>query len=135
MEEYVECRCQGCENSLERPPSGQDGVDGIESGMRVPTSALNDCKDSFMAADEKRQKSSTQFFADTGLMALLCHHDRVLWVVNMTLAGERQYYVLTLINQLFNHLPSAFKVGILYDIGCQLHQSFEKWDFLPEYRA
>lgn len=78
MEEYVERRRQGCENSLEWPPSGQDGVDGIESGMQVPTSALNDCKDSFMAADEKWQKSSTQFFTDTGLMALLCHHDRVL---------------------------------------------------------
>ena len=86
-----------------------------------------------MAADEKRQKASTQFFADTSIMALLCCHDRVLWTVNMTSAGEKQYYVLALIQQLFEHLLHNVTVRILYDIGCQLHWSCEKWGFLQEY--
>ncbi|KAF6753506.1 hypothetical protein DFP72DRAFT_990710 [Ephemerocybe angulata] len=49
----------------------------LEKGMKVPTSVLDACQDSFKAADEKRTKASTKYFADTGLMALLCRHDRV----------------------------------------------------------
>jgi hypothetical protein len=94
---------------------------------------LDDCEGSFKAADEKREKASSQFFADTGLMGLLCRHDRVLWLVNMTSAGEKQYYAIALLRKLFNHLPPSMTVGILYDIGCQLHRSCMKWNFLDEF--
>jgi len=110
-----------------------DEPDGFEPGMRVPSSVLAECGESFTAADEKRQKASTQFFADTGLMALLCRHDRVLWLVNMTSAGEKQFYVLALVKHFFEHLPPSVRVGLLYDIGCQLHRSCVKWGFLREY--
>ena len=62
----------------------------FESGMPIPTAVLDECNNSFTAADSNHVKASTQFFADTGLMALLCRHDRVLWLVNMTSAGEKQ---------------------------------------------
>jgi hypothetical protein len=93
---------------------------------------MNDAR-SFLAADERRQKASTKLFTDTGLMALLCRHDRVLWLVNMPSAGERQHYALALLNALFEHLPPEIRVGLLYDIGCQLHRSCIKWGFLKEY--
>ncbi|OJA10545.1 hypothetical protein AZE42_11907, partial [Rhizopogon vesiculosus] len=109
-----------------------DTEDGYEEGMHIPTSVLEGCNESFIAADEKREKASTQFFSDTGVMALLCRHDRVLWLVNMTSAGEKQHYALALIRQWFKHLPSDFKVGLLYDIGCQLEQSCCKWGFLTD---
>jgi len=107
--------------------------DGYEGPLQVPTSVLDGCHESFTAADEKRHKASTKFFADTRLMALLCRHDQVLWLVNMTLAGEKQHYVLALLKWLFENLLPAWTVGLLYDIGCQLLQSFVKWDFLPDY--
>lgn len=71
--------------------------DTVEENLTVPNSVLNGCNESFKAADERRQKASTKFFADTGLMAMLCRHDRVLWLVNMTSAGEKQHYALTLV--------------------------------------
>ncbi|KAL6305514.1 hypothetical protein BKA93DRAFT_816902 [Sparassis latifolia] len=49
-----------------------DEEDGFKGGMKILTSVLDGCNESFLAADEKRQKASTQFFADTDLMALLC---------------------------------------------------------------
>ncbi len=101
-----------------------------EPGLRVPTTVLNECHDSFLAADSNRVKASTAFFADTGLMALLCRHDRVLWLVNMTSAGEKQHYALTLLDKLFQHIPQSMRIGVLYDIGCQLHRSCVKFDFL-----
>ena len=129
VEDFVE----SCRSS--RPRHAQNnsaGADGYEAGMRVPTSVLNGCNDSFAAADEKREKASTRFFADTGLMALLCRHDRPLWTTNMTSAGEKQHYVLALLQRLFEHLPGHMTVGVLYDIGCQLHRSCEKWGFLKD---
>ncbi len=65
-------------------------------------------------------------------MALLCRHDRVLWLVNMTSAGEKQHYALSLLSKLFQHIPKSMHIGVLYDIGCQLHRSCEKFDFIPE---
>jgi hypothetical protein len=112
----------------------QDLEPDYEPGMRIPSSVLNDCNDSFVAADANRVKASTLFFADTGLMALLCRHDRVLWLANMTSPGEKQHYVLCLLNKLFQHIPEMMRIGLLYDIGCQLDRSCEKYDFLPDVR-
>lgn len=117
-----------------RQDSGSpDADDGFENGMKVPTSILDGCGESFIAADEKREKASTQFFSDTGLMAMLCRHDRVLFVANMTSAGEKQHYALALIEALFKQLPRSTTIGLLYDIGCQLHRSCLKWGFLDEF--
>lgn len=108
--------------------------DEVEPGLAVPKSVLDGCEKSFIAADERREKASTTFFADTGLMALLCRHDRVLWLVNMTSAGERQYYALALLDRLFRNLPSNWRMGILYDIGCSIDRSCKKWGFLREWQ-
>ncbi|KAI5999920.1 hypothetical protein EDD15DRAFT_2386268 [Pisolithus albus] len=118
--------------SLKRNHLGNED-DVFEEGMRITTSVLKGCNESFTAADERRQKASTQFFSDTGVMALLCHHDRVIYLANMTSAGEKQHYALALVKALFGHLPSNFHVGLLYDIGCQLEQSCRKWGFLKSY--
>ncbi|KAG2063200.1 hypothetical protein BDR04DRAFT_1131133 [Suillus decipiens] len=79
-------------------------------------SVLNGCTESFVAADEKRKKASTCFFTNTGLMALLCRHDCVLWLANLTSAGEKQHYVLALLDCLFKHFPPQMTIGLLYDI-------------------
>jgi Kyakuja-Dileera-Zisupton transposase len=115
------------------PRQREEEEEGYEKSLKVPTSILNECNDSFTAADEKRQKASTQFFADTAIMALLCRHDRVLWLANMTSAGEKQFYVVALLKKFFANLPKSWTVGVLYDIACQLHRSCVKWDFLDEF--
>ncbi|KAJ7206809.1 hypothetical protein GGX14DRAFT_366819 [Mycena pura] len=107
--------------------------DCYEGSLKVPRSALDGCEASFKAADEKLEKASTQFFADTGLMALLCRHDRVLWLVNMQSAGEKQFYVLLLLEMLFQHLPIDILVGLLYDIACKTNRSCILFGFLRRY--
>jgi len=105
-------------------PAAED--DFVEHGMQVPVSALDACHESFTAADESRQKASTAIFSDTGLMALLCEHDRAIYLCNMQTSGEAQYYALALLDELFGGLPPHATVGVLYDIGCQLHRSIVK---------
>ncbi|KAG6846612.1 hypothetical protein H0H93_012835, partial [Arthromyces matolae] len=110
-----------------------DPCDHYEGSLRVPKSVLDDCEASFTAADDRREKASTQFFDDTALMALVCRHDVVLFLANMRSAGEKQHYVYVLIETLFQHLPQWFSLGVLYDIGCQLERSCIKWNFLDRY--
>ncbi|KAG1880686.1 hypothetical protein C8R48DRAFT_744865 [Suillus tomentosus] len=98
MEDFIQC-CRG-----ERSEGDEDCY---EEGMHVPVSVLNGCGESFIAADDKCEKASTHFFTDTGLMALLCRHDRVLWLANLTLAGEKQHW-------------------------CQLKRSCQKWKLLDD---
>ncbi|KAG1882379.1 hypothetical protein F4604DRAFT_1577463 [Suillus subluteus] len=130
MEEFVQC-CRG-ERRRARASRMEPEEDRYEKGMSVPVSVLDGCGESFTAADEKWEKASTRFFTDTGLMALLCRHDRVLWIANLTSAWEKQHYSLALLDRLFKHLPPQMTVGLLYDIGCQLERSCRKWSLLDE---
>lgn len=96
------------------------------TSARLADDVLDECEQSFIAAQEKVVKASTNYYADTGLMALLCRHDRVLWVANMNTPGERQHFALALLRRLAQELPPDWRLGVLYDIACQLSRSIEK---------
>ena len=87
---------------------------------------LDDCEKAFTTAQGHIAKTNSTIFADTALMALLCHHDCLLLLVNMTSAGEWQYYTLALIKALFRHLPDNWVIGLLYNVACQLEHSMCK---------
>ncbi len=89
-------------------------------------SILDDCERMFIAAQGHIAKADNTIFADTALMALVCHHNRPLLLANMTSAGEKQYYALALIKALFRHLPDDWHIGMLYDVACQLERSMRK---------
>ncbi|KAF8059310.1 hypothetical protein FPV67DRAFT_1426412 [Lyophyllum atratum] len=134
MAQYVErVRPPKAPKPPKRSRQQNDEVDKYEETLRVPKSVLDSCESGFTAADDARVKASTQFFDDTALMAMLCRHDRVLWIVNMRSAGEKQHYALVLIETLFQHLPLAFRIGLLYDIACQLERSCVLWKFLKRH--
>ncbi|KAJ7774176.1 hypothetical protein DFH07DRAFT_865935 [Mycena maculata] len=112
----------------------EDEEDGYEHpDLLLPRSVLDGCEASFKAADEKREKASTEFFEDTGIMALLCRHDRVLWLINMHSACEKQFNVYALMETLFQYLPLDIAVGLLYDVVCALERSCRKWGFLGRF--
>jgi hypothetical protein len=132
MESLAEQCCTRGHNGTGRVVVPDGNKDLVEEGMCVPVSVLDGCGQLFIAADEMREKASTQFFTDTGLMALLCRHDRVLWLVNLTSAGEKQHYALALLKQFITHIPNDMRVGFLYDIGCQIECSWHKWKFFDD---
>jgi Kyakuja-Dileera-Zisupton transposase len=104
----------------------EDEDDAILPGLQLPNHVFEGCTDRFFAAKESNRKADSSEFSDTGLMALVCRHDRVIFMVNLRDAGEKQYPALAIIKQLFMGLPDVWNVGILYDIGCQLHKSITK---------
>lgn len=101
----------------------------MEPGMLLPTSVLDDCGNSFIAVDEGREKASTHFFVDMGIMSLLCRHNRCLFAVNMTHKG---HYTLVLLQEFFRHIPANAIFGLLYNIAYQLKQSMLNFSFLSE---
>ena len=107
--------------------------DKVESNLNMPNSTYCACGESFIAADGDQIKASTQYFSDTGILAMLCQHDIPLFLVNMWTAGEKQFYVFALLDAFIRHLPHHWRIGALYDIGCQIDQSLKKWDFLPDW--
>lgn len=121
MEEEVE-------RKRKRPPKARTK----STSAVLDDDVLDECESSFIAAQEKVTKASKNYYSDTALMALLCHHDKVLFVVNMTTPGERQHYALVLLKKLFAYLPADWNVGLLYDIACQLSRSMEKFDLLGD---
>lgn len=126
MKERVRVR-RGPPSASSKSPSAkkQHTVD-FEKGMRVSNEVLDLCGESYIAADEKRAKSSKKLFDDTGMFAIVCKHGRPLFWANMTEPGEQQYYMLALIHKVFSEIPKGFKVAVLYDIGCQLERSISK---------
>jgi hypothetical protein len=100
--------------------------DHIEIGLPLPNSSYDGCERSYIAADERNRKSDTGVFDVTGLMAAVCRHDRVLFILNITSAGEKQAYAIALLQKVLNGLPSHWRLGVLYDIGCQLDRSIKK---------
>jgi hypothetical protein len=95
----------------------------------MPDHIYNSCSSKFVAAGELNKKGEASVFEDTGLMALVCRHDRPLFAVTLKDPGERQYNALALVTKLFKELPPSWRVGLLYDIGCQIHSSIVKVSF------
>jgi hypothetical protein len=103
--------------------------DATLPGLGLPEHIYSRCKKRFFAADEDYKKGETSIFSDTGLMAMICRHDRILFVANLRDSGEKRYYALALLKRLFQELPNSWMAGVLYDIGCQLHRTITKVGF------
>ncbi|KAF8334705.1 uncharacterized protein EI90DRAFT_2914624 [Cantharellus anzutake] len=118
---------------IEHAPNDVD--DRRELNLPVPNSTYDACSESFIAADGERIKASTDYFANTGVMGILCRHDIPLFLVNIQTAGEKQHYLFALIAKFFEHVPDWWQVGILYDIGCQGDRTLRKYNIAPEWQS
>ncbi|KIO06300.1 hypothetical protein M404DRAFT_37547, partial [Pisolithus tinctorius Marx 270] len=98
--------------------------------VEVPDEAIDQCEASYEAADGNKQKAAMDCFDNTGIMVLICRHDIPLFFANIDMPGEQQKYSITLLEHLFSHLPAAETVIALYDIGCVLTRSLDKFEIL-----
>ena len=76
----------------------------------IPDSAVDECNDAHDAADEWKEKASSENFDDLGLMALVCRHDIPLFFANIDTPGEQQKYSVALLEQLFLLIPACATV-------------------------
>jgi hypothetical protein len=126
-----------CRKSAAKPDATATTAedDQVMPGLFLPNYIYSGCNTRFLAAGEQNKKAKASVFEDTGLMALVCRHDRPLFLVNIKDAGERQYNAIALVKRLFKELPPKWRVGLLYDIGCQIHRSIVKVSLQPQLQA
>ncbi|KAL1743148.1 hypothetical protein HDZ31DRAFT_65300 [Schizophyllum fasciatum] len=110
-----------------------EGASLKAAGIQVPVDALRNCEDHFKAAQEWIAKANAGLHDVTAVMAILCRHDIPLFIANMTTAGEKQYYAVALLDAVMAQLPADWRVGVLYDIACQLHASAVRHKILNQY--
>lgn len=89
----------------------------------VPGGALDECRDSHHAAQERADEDNTGKYKSKGLMAMVCRHDIPIFLCDIQTPGERQYFGIALIRKLASLLPSDATIGVLYDIACQMDRS------------
>ncbi|KAF7976360.1 hypothetical protein HWV62_6913 [Athelia sp. TMB] len=99
---------------------------------KVPEEAINECQDSHTAANANKQKADMGHFDDTGVAALVCRHGIPIFFANIDTPGEQQKYAIALILRIYRELPPQATGAFLYDIGCVLDVSINKYDILPE---
>ena len=93
---------------------------------KVPDEALDECQNSYEAADGDKKKASGGFRYDSqGWMSLICRHDIPLFVANIDTPGEQQKYAVALIRWFYALLPPTATATVLYDIGCLLDRSVQ----------
>ncbi|KZO98287.1 hypothetical protein CALVIDRAFT_478704 [Calocera viscosa TUFC12733] len=103
--------------------------------IKVASETLDRCRRAFKVADKDANLVDDQVFDVTGVVILVCRHDVPIFVCDITTPGERQEYAMALIKALMDELPSNATIGVLYDIGCQLDQSCDKFNYLGQDRA
>jgi hypothetical protein len=83
----LKCDVESMKQAVEhiRP---SDSNANTKSQATLLDDTLDNCKKVFTAAQGHIAKSSNTIFVDTALMALLCHHNSLLFLVNMTSPGE-----------------------------------------------
>ncbi|KAG9316189.1 hypothetical protein JVU11DRAFT_2213 [Chiua virens] len=94
--------------------------------------AIDECEESYIAADGNKQKTAADIYDDTGIMGLICRHDIPLFFANIDSPGEQQKYAIALISHLFSLLPETATVVVFYDIGCVLARTLSKHDILDD---
>jgi len=87
--------------------------------------AIMECQDSHHATSNQGDGSEDKWHSK-GLMGAVCHHDIPLFMCDICMPGEQQYYLIVLLVALFRELPPNATVGLLYDIRCMLDLSITK---------
>jgi hypothetical protein len=92
----------------------------------IPSKVLDECEESYKAAQEKMRAVDDDAFDSKGIMALVCVHDVPLLLADVKTKGEPRYLAISLLKTLSEHLPECATIGVMYDIGDQLDRTIEK---------
>jgi hypothetical protein len=92
----------------------------------IPAQVLDDCEQSYKAAQEKVREHDHSVYSTKGIMALVCTHDVPLLLCNIPDFGEPRHLAVALLRKLDEMLPKCATIGIMYDIADQLDRTIGK---------
>ncbi|KNZ43883.1 uncharacterized protein VP01_975g2 [Puccinia sorghi] len=77
------------------------------------------CAESHKVANDERHGTTWERCDDSGMFGGACRHDVPLLYANVYKSGEKLYYPISILGRILSDFHSS-RIGILYDIGCQL---------------
>ncbi|OAV89208.1 hypothetical protein PTTG_28768 [Puccinia triticina 1-1 BBBD Race 1] len=83
------------------------------------------CAQSHKVANNTRDATTWEKCDDSGFFRSVFRHDVPLLYANIYKTGEKLYYPVLLLRRILTDFPNS-KIGILYDIGCQLETHIKK---------
>ncbi|OAV88072.1 hypothetical protein PTTG_29162 [Puccinia triticina 1-1 BBBD Race 1] len=114
------------------PPSEVNTSKALCESTDANVSGIEDpCALAHKAADDARNTTTWQKCDDSGLFAGSCQHDIPLLYTNVYKSGEKLYYPISILGKIINSFPQS-RIGVLYDIGCQLETHIQKRSFFSD---
>lgn len=92
------------------------------------------CAESHKVANDERHGTTWERCDDSGLFGGACRHDVPLLYANVYKSGEKLYYPISILGRILSDFHSS-RIGILYDIGCQLETHVFKRNIFAERQA
>ncbi|KAJ7706758.1 hypothetical protein B0H17DRAFT_1287383 [Mycena rosella] len=97
----------------------------------IPQEAIDACQASWDAANEKKQKVDPKRHDASGVFVMTCRHSQVLFLCNIDTPGERQEYIVALMEEANSLLPPQATVIQAYDVGCVTDHSLNLVNQVP----
>ncbi|OAV93382.1 hypothetical protein PTTG_27325 [Puccinia triticina 1-1 BBBD Race 1] len=111
------------------PPSGVNTSEALCEATNVHVTGVEDpCALAHKVADDTRDNTTWQKCDDNGLFAGACQHNIPLLYANVYKSCEKLYYPISILGRIVSEFPHS-RIGVLYDIGCQLETHIKKRSF------
>ncbi|KAJ7435827.1 hypothetical protein FB451DRAFT_1461458 [Mycena latifolia] len=98
----------------------------------IPQEAIDACQASWDAANDKKQKVDPKRHDASGVFVLTCRHSQVLFLCDIDTLGERQEFIVALMEETNSYLPPQATIVQAYDVGCVTDHSFNLFPILSE---
>ncbi|KAJ7463706.1 hypothetical protein FB451DRAFT_1139435 [Mycena latifolia] len=98
----------------------------------MPQEAIDACQASWDAANDKKQKVDPKRHDASGVFVLTCRHSQVLFLCDIDTPGERQGFIVALMEETNSYLPPQATIVQAYDVGCVTDHSFNLFPILSE---
>ncbi|KAJ7454650.1 hypothetical protein FB451DRAFT_1517175, partial [Mycena latifolia] len=81
----------------------------------IPQEAIDACQASWDAANDKKQKVDPKRHDASGVFVLTCRHSQVLFLCDIDTPGERQEFIVALMEETNSYLPPQATIVQAYD--------------------
>ncbi|KAJ7435267.1 hypothetical protein FB451DRAFT_1571607 [Mycena latifolia] len=98
----------------------------------IPQETIDACQASWDAANDKKQKVDPKRHDASGVFVLTCRHSQVLFLCDIDTPGERQEFIVALMEEVNSYLPPQATIVQAYDVGCVTDHSLNLFPILSK---
>ncbi|KAJ7482778.1 hypothetical protein FB451DRAFT_1129761 [Mycena latifolia] len=98
----------------------------------IPQETIDACQASWDAANDNMDPRPRQWHDASGVFVLTCRHSQVLFLCDIDTPGERQEFIVALMEEVNSYLPPQATIVQAYDVGCVTDHSLDLFPILSK---